>query len=134
MFNSRVSRQQGASEMTVASGGSLNVLAGGLLSVAGTLAISGDQTITAGSQILSAGTLFTVQAGASVTIVSTVSGTGFRFDIGGSTPSIGAGGNVPTHTAVPGSVYLRAAGSVSGVYWNFGQDTASSQWRLAASG
>jgi hypothetical protein len=124
MFNTKIYRQPGGSELTVASGGSINVLAGGVIS----------GITPAGSTVYQSGTLETFQTGASLTINTGVSGTGFRFDIGGSAPSFGAGANVPTHTAVPGSVYLRANGSMSGLFTNIGQDVASSSWRAFQQG
>ena len=78
--------------------------------------------------------LLTTQDGGSFTFVTPLSGTAFRFDIGGSTPSIGAGPNVPTHTAVPGSLYIRANGSMGGLFVNIGQDNASSSWRAFQQG
>lgn len=125
-YQNRIYRQQGGSEMTFASGASLNFDAGAKLG--GTLSYG------AGSDIIDSGRLVSFQAGASLTFNTGVSGTAFRFDIGGSTPSIGAGPNVPTHTAVPGSVYIRVNGSMSGWFVNIGQDNASSSWRAFQQG
>lgn len=126
MFSTRIYRQHGGCEMSFASGASLNFAAGAKM--------GGTFSFGAGSDILEAGHLTTYQATASLTINTTVSGTAFAFDIGGSTPSIGAGANVPTHTAVPGSVYIRANGSMSGWFVNIGQDVASSVWRAFQQG
>ena len=101
-YQTKVYRQHGGSELSVASGGSISVEAGGTTTFA---------------------------AGASVTINTTVSGTGFRLDLGGSTPSIGGGPNVPTHSAPMGSLYIRSNGSISGLYINITQDAAGSTWR-----
>lgn len=120
-YQNRIYRQQGGSEMTFASGASLNFDAGAKLG--GTLSYG------AGSDIVDSGRLQSFQSGASFTFNTTVSGTAFRFDIGGSTPSIGAGPNVPTHTAPMGSLYIRVNGSMSGLFTQIGADAAGSTWR-----
>jgi hypothetical protein len=112
--------------MTFASGASLTFESGAKF--------NGSFSFGAGSDVIESGHLSTYQTGASITINTGVSGTGFRFDIGGSTPSIGAGPNVPTHTAVPGSMYIRANGSMSGWFVNIGGDLASSVWRAFQQG
>jgi len=125
-YQSRIYRQQGGSEMTFASGASLTFEAGAKF--------TGTFSQGAGSVVYDSGALTTYQSGASFTFNTTVSGTGFRFDIGGSTPSIGAGANVPTHSAPMGSLYIRANGSISGLYINITQDANGSTWRLHQQG
>lgn len=121
-YQNRIYRQQGGSEMTFASGASLNFEAGAKL--AGTFAYG------AGSEVHESGNLTTFQAGASITINTTVSSTPLRFDIGGgSTPAFGAGANVPTHVAPMGSIYVRSAGSMSGLFVQIGADSTGSTWR-----
>ena len=114
-YNAQVHREQGGSVLNIGSGAFARVQSGGC-------------------QVLDAGGTLTVAAGASVTFNTTVSGTGIGFDIGGSRISMGAGANIPTHTAVPGSVYIRVNGSMSGWFVNIGQDIASSAWRAFQQG
>ena len=119
-FNTRIYRQQGGSEMTVASGGSLNFEAGGRLG---------------GAPTIGAGAALTVETGGSLNLYSGVSGTAIQFaGQGASTPSLGWGPNVPTHSAPMGSLYLRANGSISGLFINITQDAAGSTWRLHQQG
>lgn len=121
-YQTRIYRQAGASEMTFASGASLTFEAGAKL--------NGSFSFGAGSDVLDSGHLTTYQEGASLTFNTGVSGTGFRLaGQGASTPSIGYGPNVPTHTAPMGSIYIRANGSISGLYVNITQDAAGSTWR-----
>ena len=120
-YNVPIRREQGGSVLTIGAGGSVNFEAGAKM--------GGTYSIGAGSTIYDAGTLTTFQAGASVTFNTTVSGTAIRFDVGGSTPSVGAGVNVPTHVAPMGSIYLRCAGSMSGLFVQIGADAAGSTWR-----
>ena len=112
--------------MTFASGASLTFEAGAKL--------NGSFSQGAGSTVYDSGALATFQDGASFTFNTSVSGTGFRFATGTSSPSIGAGQNVPTHSAPMGSLYIRANGSISGLYINITQDANGSTWRLHQQG
>jgi len=129
MFNARIYRQQGGSEMTFAAGASLTFEAGAK--------ISGTMTAGAGSEVLESGRLQTFQAGASLTynVAGAVSNTALRVVNGTSTMSIGFGPEAPTHLATTGSLYIRANGSISGLFVAIGQDqTASSTWRAFQQG
>ena len=115
-YNSLVHREQGGSVLNIGSGAFERVQSGGC-------------------NIIDAGGLTTFAEGASLHLNSGVSGTAIRFaGQGASTPSIGWGPNVPTHSAPMGSLYLRANGSISGLYINITQDSQGSTWRLHQQG
>jgi hypothetical protein len=115
-YNSLIHREQGGSVLNIGSGAIGRVQSGGC-------------------QVVDAGGLLTIAEGGSVTFNSTVSGTAFRLaGQGASTPSVGWGPNVPTHSAPMGSIYIRANGSISGFYINITQDANGSTWRLHQQG
>ena len=124
-YNAKVHFQQGSSELHFLAGGSATFDAGGVLN---------NPNIN-GSVVLPAATLLTMQSGASVNFnVTGPSGTAFTLINGASTPSFYTGMDAPTFVAPMGSIYIRASGSVSGLYWNKTQDASGSTWQLAASG
>lgn len=140
MYSQRITRESGplgASVMNFASGASLNILAGAVLSIAGALNFSGDLNQSAGSQIHAAGTLDSYQAGASWTVNLTGDQSGqARMGDGTRYIQFSVGRNVPTHSASPGAIHYRSDGSMSNVYQNISDGAAGSVWRLngAASG
>jgi hypothetical protein len=125
-YTSKFAFEQGGSEINLGSGGSLTLSTGAR--------IGGTYSKAGGSVTAKSGNLDKFKAGASIAINAGPSVTCLYFVTGTSLPGIYAGFDVPSFTAVPGSLYLRTQGSVSGPWFNFGQDTASSQWKAAASG
>jgi hypothetical protein len=113
MFTAKVVREQGGSELHVFSGGSVVLDAGAVLT-------------NSGLDSYAAGASIQIAAGPSVTVLSFVTGT--------SAPGIYAGKDLPSFKANMGSLYLRADGSMSNLYYNITQDAAGSVWRTTASG
>jgi len=149
-YGGRIIREQGASVLTVASGGSVNVAAGGLLTIAsgakinfpsganiassGLMNFSGGVTFGQASQTQVAGGLLTTAVGASLNVNVTTQDRGtFSITDGTYSPTIGVGRNIPTHTASPGSLFIRSDGSMSALYWNDADGTSGSVWKTAAS-
>lgn len=113
-YNALIHREQGGSVLNVGAAASLNVQSGGKQAIAGHVEYA---------------------EGSSLTFNTGVSGTAFRLaGQGASAPSIGWGPNIPTHTAPMGSVYIRANGSISGLFINITQDANGSAWRLHQQG
>ena len=130
----RLIREQGASVLTVASGGSINFAAGGALAASGGLNLSGGITFGQASQTQVAGGAILLAVGASMNVNVTTNDAGtFRITDGTRSPSIGTGRNIPTHAASPGSIFLRSDGSMSAMYWNDSDGTSGSVWKTAAS-
>jgi len=134
-YGGRIIREQGASVLTVASGGSVNFAAGGALATSGGLNLSGGITFGQASQTQVAGGAFLFATGASINVNLTASDRGtFNITDGTRSPTIGVGRNLPTHTASAGSIYLRSDGSMSALYWNDSDgNTGGSVWKTAAS-
>ena len=111
-YSGRLIREQGASVLTVASGGSINFPTGGTLNASGTMNFSGGITFGQASQTQVAGGLLHLVTGASLNVNLTASDRGtFSITDGTRSPTIGVGRNIPTHTASAGSIYLRSDGS-----------------------
>ena len=149
-YGGRIIREQGASVLTVASGGSVTVAAGGLLTIAsgakinfpsganiassGLLNFSGGITFGQASQTQVAGGLLVINTGGSFSVNVTTNDAGtFRITDGTYAPTIGVGRNIPTHAASPGSMFIRSDGSMSAWYWNDSDGTSGSVWKTAAS-
>ena len=133
-YSGRLIREQGASVLTVASGGSINFAAGGALAASGGLNLSGGITFGQASQTQVAGGAFLLAVGASMNVNLTTADRGtFSITDGTRAPTIGVGLNAPTHAASPGSIYLRSHGSMSALYWNDSDGTSGSVWKTAAS-
>ena len=131
MFNTKVFRQQGGSEMTVLSGGSFTFVAGAQLSGSpgGTITFSEGFNQTGGSTVFTSGTLTEYKAGACFNFnVTGPSQTTFFFVNGASKPAILVGKDLPTINAPMGSLYLRSSGSMSTLYINTTQDASGSTW------
>ncbi len=132
MFNTKLIREQGGSELLFASGGSLTFAVGARLSgaIGGTPTFSEGVGLTTGSEIYNSGTLNTYQAGACLSFnVTGPSQTTFFFVNGASKPAILVGKDAPTGLNAPmGSLYLRSSGSMSTLYINTTQDAAGSTW------
>lgn len=136
MFNSKIFRQQGASEMTFASGASLVFQPGAAWkgTIGGTPTFSDAITTgqTVGSTLNGAGNLTEYKAGACLSFNLTgPSMTTFRFINGTSTPGILVGQDATSALWAPaGSLYIRISGaSMAGLYINVSQDTAGgSTW------
>ncbi len=120
-YNVLVVREQGGSEFHVFSGGSITFDTGGRL--------AGNLSYGAGSQTNKSGSLEKVAAGASVSITAGPSVTALYFTTGTSKPAIYAGFDVPNFNAANGSIYIRAQGSMSGLWTNITQDASGSSWR-----
>lgn len=137
MFNTRIFRQAGGSEMTFASGTSLNFSAGAAWkgTIGGTPTFPDNVSIggPTGSAVRGSGTLTTYQAGACLSFnVTGPSQTTFSFVNGTSKPSILVGKDGTSALwAPPGSLYIRAnGGSVVKLYINVSQDNAGgSTWQ-----
>ncbi len=126
-YNTLVVREQGGSEFHVFSGGSITFDAGGRLG--GTLSLGG------GSTTFKSGALEHFNAGASLTIDAGPSATVLAFSTGTSLPGVYCGLDVPNFFAQCGSLYIRAQGSMAGLFVNIGQDqTSSSAWRAFQQG
>lgn len=133
-YSGRIIREQGASVLTVASGGSINVSSGGALASSGTPVFSGGFTLGQGSAVGLAGGLQTMQTGASFTMNVTTADQGtLKLSDGTRSATFGIGREAPTHTASPGSVHVRSDGSMSNWYYNISSGTTGSVWRAAAS-
>jgi len=134
-YSGRIIREQGASVLTVASGGSINFAAGGQLATSGGMNLSGGVTLGQASTLQVAGGLLSTAVGASLNINLTASDRGtFSITDGTRSPTIGVGRNIPTHTASAGSIYLRSDGSMSALYWNDSDgNSGGSVWKTAAS-
>ena len=134
-YSGRLIREQGASVLTVASGGSINFPTGGTLNASGTMNFSGGITFGQASQTQVAGGLLHLVTGASLNVNLTASDRGtFSITDGTRSPTIGVGRNIPTHTASAGSIYLRSDGSMSALYWNDSDgNNGGSVWKTAAS-
>ena len=122
-YNTGIVIEQGGSIMNFASATSL------------TLAAGTQATISGNASVAAAGLLAFAAAG-SLNFNTPLAGTAFRFitATGPSQPSIGAGGEIPVHSAPMGSLYIRANGSISGLYINITQDANGSTWRLMQQG
>jgi hypothetical protein len=129
-YTTLVVREQGGSEFHVFAGGSITFDAGGVLVNPNFNGIN----LTGGSITHVSGTLDKFAAGASLNIDAGPSATVLSFSTGTSLVGIYAGFDVPSFTAVPGSLYIRAQGSMSGLFTNIGQDNASSAWRAFQQG
>ena len=113
-YNSKVLHEQGGSVLRVDSGGSISVQAGGTISGAGTMALTG--AVTHSSSVDNSGSL--TLAGA--------------FFLGGCVQILfGYSVDAPTVLALPGSIFFRSNGSVSNIYVNTGVDNAGSVWSSA---
>ena len=134
-YSGRIIREQGASVLTVASGGSINFAAGGQLATSGGMNLSGGVTLGQASTLQVAGGLLSTAVGASLNINLTASDRGtFSITDGTRSPTIGVGRNIPTHTASAGSIYLSSDGSMSALYWNDSDgNSGGSVWKTAAS-
>lgn len=133
MYNTRIARQAGGSELSFASGASLNFETGAMISgtIGGNPTFSDAVTLTqdAGSSVRSSGTLTTYQAGACLSFNLTgPSQTTFFLRSGTSNPAILVGKDKPVVFAPQGSLYLRASGSMSDLYIQTALDTPGSTW------
>jgi hypothetical protein len=117
-YNANVVMEQGGSVLAVKSGGSINVEAGGTIAGAGTIAITGNQTLTGALEAASV----TVTAGGPFFL-------GTAQFISATSSSDPEGGNV---SAAPGSIFLRVDGSMSNLYVNISVGTAGSVWKSAS--
>jgi hypothetical protein len=113
MFNTKIVREQGGSELHIFSGGSVVLDAGAALT-------------QSGLESFAAGASLNIAAGPSVTVLS--------FTTGASAPGIYAGFDVPSFKANMGSLYIRSQGSISGLWVNITQDAAGSSWRAFQQG
>lgn len=136
MYNSRIYRQQGASEMTFASGASLSFAAGANWTgtIGGTPTFPEFVTINqaSGSSVRSSATLTEFKAGACLTFNTPgPSQMALRFINGDSTIGIITGQDATAGLwATPGTLYVRVSGaSLATLYVNTSQDTTGgSTW------
>jgi hypothetical protein len=131
VYNTKLIRQQGGSELSFASGASLTFATGAQLSgaIGGTPTFSEGVNQSGGSDVYNSGTLVTYQAGACMSFNLTgPSQTTFKFINGTSTPAILMGSDKPTVNAPMGSLYIRSGGSMSTLYINTTQDASGSTW------
>lgn len=134
-YSGRIVREVGASVLTIASGGSINLPTGGVIQASGNQVFSGGITLGQASTIGLAGGLTSWQTGACVTINVTTADQGtWALNDGTRRVTFGTGRNAPTHSASGGSLYLRSDGSMSNVYYNIADGAAGSVWRTTASG
>jgi hypothetical protein len=133
MYNTRIVREAGGSELYFASGASLNFGTGAMISgtIGGNPTFSDAVTLTqdSGSSIRSSGTLTTYQVGACLSFnVTGPSQTTLFLNNGTSKPAILVGRDKPVVYAPQGSLYLRASGSMSDLYIQVALDTPGSTW------
>lgn len=126
MFDVKVVRQTGGSELHVYSGGSITFDSGARL--------SGTYSRAGGSMIHKSGALEHFNSGASLTIDAGPSATVLAFSTGTSLPGLYAGRDVPSFVAPMGSIYIRSEGSISGLWTNITQDASGSSWRAFQQG
>jgi hypothetical protein len=75
------------------------------------------------------GSVLRVETGGSVVVKGPLT----LYDGGGTNSTmITVGTGIPTHSASPGALYIRSAGSVSGLYINKSLDTSGSLWAAAS--
>jgi hypothetical protein len=121
-YNSKIYHEQGGSVLVVGSGGSLNIEAGGEIDVAGDLKVTGTTSVPSTGNLA-------VAAGGSITIdgdgVLTIGSAQIMWAASTTGP---AGGPV---NALPGSIFIRSDGSVTGLYVNVGVNGAGSVWASA---
>ena len=132
----RESGPNGASVLNALSGASINVQAGALLSVAGTLQTTGGQTF-AGATCIPASSLKLAQEQAA----SAVIGIFEVFDFGnGAKFWVGRTQNAPSAAGSPGSLFLRLPGtgtpaSAAALYIKQGDNSpASAGWQVFQTG
>ena len=116
--NAKIVRQQGASELSVRSGGSVTVEAGGVVNVAGKLATTGVVTQTGA---LTQSSTLDVSSGGSVTIKA-----GAALFIG--TVRIETGGSNPNHAGSPGDIYIVSNGIASNWFVNIASGVSGKSW------
>lgn len=126
MFNTKIVRQHGGSELHVYSGGSLVFDAGAT--------ITGNRVESGGSITRESGNLEKFNSGASLSIDAGPSKTVLVFSTGTSLPGLYAGFDVPSFVARAGSIYIRSQGSISGMWTNITQDDSGSSWRAFQQG
>ncbi len=137
MFNTKIIRQHGACEMTLASGANLNFNTGANWTgtIGGTPTFPEFVTITppTGSVVRTSATLTEYKAGACIAFNPPgPSQLAFRFVNGVSTPGIIAGQDATSALWAPaGTLYIRTSGaSTTKLYINVSQDTAGgSTWQ-----
>ena len=121
-YNAKIHHEQGGSVLTVQSGGSLNVEAGGTIAGAGTFAMTGAQTADGG--LTSTGTI----EGASVTV--TAAGV---FSLGPNrvwfATSSAAPSGLPV-VGVPGDIFFRMNDANSAGYINTSDGVSGSVWTI----
>src|SRR3990167_2672088 len=118
-YGGRIIREQGASVLSVASGGSINFAAGGALATSGGMNLSGGVDFGQASQVQAAGGLFKIGVGGSMNVNVTTADRGtFSITDGTRSPTIGVGKQMPTHSASPGSLFIRSDGSMSRLFVN----------------
>lgn len=132
MFNTKVVRQQGGSEMSILSGGSITFAVGAQLggTIGGTPNFVEGISQNGGSEVYKTGTITEYKAGACLAFnVTGPSQTTFKFVNGASTPAILVGKDAPGGLIAPmGSIYWRSSGSMSELYINVTQDASGSTW------
>ena len=98
--NAKIVRQQGASELSIRSGGSITVEVGGVINVAG---------------------LQTYPSGASVTVAA-----GAALYVG--TVRIETGGSNPNHAGSPGDIFIVSNGIASNWFVNIASGVSGKTW------
>ena len=128
-YNAAIVHKQGGSVLTVASGGSLNFAAGGKLTHAGTLDVTG--SFSSSGTLLVAGASAQIGDAASLIVSpNPVINSPIAFmSIGRNKFWYGTSSTSPTHSASPGDLLWIAQGASTGMWANVSDGTAGSNWK-----
>lgn len=131
-YSTPITREQGGSILNFGYGASKAQAR--FLTGASLILDSGASEHVFGTVTLAATGALTNTAGASITHTVTTQDQGtFALSDATRTATIGVGRNIPTHTASPGSLYIRSDGSMSRLYYNTSDGTTGSVWKAGGS-
>ena len=127
-YNQRLNKEQGGSVLAVASGGSVNFAAGGKLTMAGTLDVSGSFSASGTAAFTAA----SVQIGDSASLIAApnpVIDAPIAFmSIGRNKFWYGTSATSPTFSGSPGDLLWIAQGASTGLWGNMSNGTGGSNW------
>lgn len=127
-YNGRINREQGGSVLSVASGGSVNFAAGGKLTMAGTLDMSGGFSAS-GTALFAAASVQIGDQASLIVAPNPVINSPIAFQsVGRNKFWYGTSSTSPTFSASPGDLLWIAQGASTGVWANTGDGTAASVW------